>query len=153
MPSLTLTTQPGFTEIPDTAFDAGQPATAANLKALNSNAKFDAVRSEHFQGYYKHGESVQLPISPADAYQYQRAELLYHPHIYWTGAPPTGPLNGAQEPPSRGATSGEGNLLQFGFDIDAATGLVNCLVSYFKTSQQDTNDGILFVTTIAVRQR
>jgi len=153
MSSLTLTTQPGFTEIPDTAFDAGNPATAANLKALNSDAKFGAVRTEHFQGYYKHGETVQLPISPADAYQYQRAELLYHFDLYWTGAPPTGALNGTQTAPTRGATSGEGNLLQFGFDIDAATGLVNCLVSYFKTSQSDTHDGILFVTTIAVRSR
>jgi len=42
------------------------------------------------------------------------------------------------------AYSGDGTLLQMGFNIDS-TGLVSCSVSYYKTSQQDRNDGILLV--------
>jgi hypothetical protein len=155
MPTLILTTQPGFTEVPDSAFDAGNPATAANLKALNAAAKFGAVRTEQFWGYYKHGETVQLPISPADGYEYAREDLRYAFSIYWTGAPPGSALNGTQNLPSRGATGGEGHLLQMGFDIDQATGAIVCDVSYHKDggAQSDTHDGILMVLTHATRQR
>lgn len=155
MATLILSTQPGFSEIPDSAFDAGNPLTAANAKALNSAAKFAAVRSEEFWGYYKHGETVQLPISAADGYAYSRDELRYSFDIFWTGAPPGSPLNGTQTTPSRGATGGAGHLLQMGFGVDQATGVVDCLVSYHKDggAQTDTQDGILMVTTYAKRQR
>jgi len=153
--TLTLTSQPGFTEIPDSAFDAGNPVTAANMKAMNAAAKFSAVRTEEFWGFYKHGETIQLPTSPADGYEYAREELRYTWSIYWTGAPPGSALNGTQTAPSRGATSGSGMLLQMGFHIDQATGAVTCDVSYYVAngSQTDTQDGILMVTTHAKRQR
>lgn len=154
MATLTLLSQPGFAEVPDSAFDAGNPATAANLKALNAAAKFAAVRDEEFWGYYKHGEAVQIPVSPADGYVYQREELRYTWSVYWTGAA-AGALNGSQATPARGATGGAGHLLQMGFLIDQATGLVTCNVSYHKDggAQTDTNDGILLVITHAKRQR
>lgn len=153
--SLTLTAQPGFSEIADSAFDAGNPATAANMKALNADAKFAAVRTEEFWGYYKHGETVQVPTSPADGYAYSQAELRYTWSVFWTGAPPGSALNGTQVTPSRGATGGSGHLLQMGFFVDQATGLVSCDVSYHKDggSQTDTHDGILVVTTLAKRSR
>lgn len=155
MPTLVLGTQPGFAEVPDSAFDAGNPASAANLKAVNAEAKFAAVRTEEFWGYYKHGETVQLPISPADGYQYAREELRYTWSIWWTGAAPGSALNGTQITPSRGATGGPGHLLQMGFSIDQATGVLTCDVSYHKDggSQTDTHDGILMVITHAKRQR
>ncbi len=155
MPTLTLTSQPGFSEVPDSAFDAGNAASAANLKALNAAAKFAAVRTEQFWGYYKHGETVKLPISPADGYQYSRDELRYSWSVWWTGAPPGSPLDGTQATPSRGATGGPGHLLQTGFDISQATGLITCDVSYHKDggAQTDTHDGILVVITHATRQR
>jgi hypothetical protein len=152
VPSLVLSSQPGFAEVPDGAFDAANPATSANMKALNAAAKFGAVRTEEFYGYYKDGETVQLPISPADGYQYQREELRYVWSIYSTDAPP-GSLNGTQDPPARGATSGQGTLLAMGFHVHQQTGVVSCNVSYYKTAQTDTHDGILLVTTIAKRQR
>ncbi len=153
--TLILTSQPGFTEIPDSVFDAGNPVTAANMKAMNAATKFAAVRTEEFWGYYKHGETVQLPISPADGYEYAIEELRFTWSIFWTGAPPSSELNGTQETPSRGATGGAGNLLQMGFHIDQATGAVTCDVSYYiaNGAQVDTNDGILLVTTHAKRQR
>lgn len=155
MPTLILNSAPGFTDIADSTFDAGNPVTAAVMKALNANAKFDAVRTEEFQGYYKHGETIVLPVSQADAYAYAREELIYTFTVFWTGAPPSTPLLGDAAPPARGATSGPGHLLEFGFFIDAATGFVSCDVHYHRDggAQTNTNDGILFVTTHAKRQR
>lgn len=155
MASLVLGSQPGFSEIPDSTFDAGNAASAANFKALNAAAKFAAVRCEEFWGYYKNGETVALPVSPADGYTYVAAELRYTWSIFWTGGAPSGALAGTQVMPGRGAPGGGGTLLGFGFSIAQATGLVACSVSYYVSggSQTDTTDGILLVTTIAKRQR
>lgn len=150
--SLTLGSQPGFVEIADSVFDAGNPVSDASLKALSSAAKFAAVRNEQFYGYYRDGETVQLPQSPADDYQYSRAELRYSWSIYWSGSA-TGPCNGTETPPTKGATTGQGQLLQNGGNVDQGTGLVSCWASYFKTGQEDTNDGILLVITHAQRSR
>jgi hypothetical protein len=150
--SLTLSTQPGFTELADNTFDPGNPATDTVMKQLNADAKFAAVRSEQFWGYYSNGETVALPVSAADGYQYQREELLYSHSWYWTGSA-TGPCAGTQTPPPRGATSGQGTLLQLGADVNQLTGIVSTVVSYYKSSEQDTNDGILLVITQALRMR
>lgn len=156
--SLTLSSQPGFTDIADGTFDAGNPVTAATAKSLNANPKFAAVRNEQFWGFYKHGETVQLPVSPADGYEYSRAELRYTWSVYWTGAA-SGALNGVQyvagAPPTRGSTSGGGQLLQMGFHVHQDTGVVSCNVSYYATggAQTDTNDGILMVMVHAQRDR
>ncbi|KKK48884.1 hypothetical protein LCGC14_3140660, partial [marine sediment metagenome] len=140
MSTLTLTSQPGFSEVPDSAFDAGNPVTAANMKSMNAASKFAAVRDEEFWGYYKHGETVQAPLSPADGYAYALEELRYTWSVYWTGTPPGTALEGTQTPPSRGATGGSGQLLQMGFNVDQETGVVACDVSYYRDggSQTDT---------------
>jgi hypothetical protein len=156
MATLTLTSQPGFTEVPDSAFDGGNAVTAANMKAINADAKFAAVRTEEFWGYYKHGETVALPISPADGYAYTRAELRYTWSIYWSGSPPGSALNGTQTPPSRGVTSAPGLVLQFGANVDQATGVVECSMTYHKDGGEtspDTHDGILMILTHAKRSR
>jgi hypothetical protein len=44
-------------------------------------------------------------------------------------------------------------VLQIGANIDQSTGVVESVVSYYKTSQRDVNDGILLVITHATRQR
>ena len=75
--SLSLGTQPGFTEIADSTFDAGNAASDSALKAVNAAAKFGVVRNEQFYGYYANGETVALPVSPADGYAYSRSELRY----------------------------------------------------------------------------
>lgn len=150
--SLTLTSQPGFTEVTDATFDTGNPVTSAALKSVNADAKFAAVRNEQFWGYYRNGETVMLPVSAADGYEYSRKELLYSWSVYWTGSQLTA-LNGTQSAPAGGATSGSGTPLQMKFNVDQTTGLVSTIVSYYKTSQQDTNDGILLVVTHAQRNR
>jgi hypothetical protein len=150
--SLTLSGQPGFTELADSTFDAGNALTASNMKSLNADAKFAAVRNEQFWGYYKDGETVVLPVSPADGYIYSNAELVFTWSVYWSGSA-TGALNGTQTTPSRGATGGGGTLLQSGYLVDQTTGVVACNASYFSGAQHDTNDGILLVMTHAQRSR
>lgn len=153
MSTLTLSTQPGFTDIPDSALNAGNPVTATTLKAVKNDAEFAAVRSEEFWGYYKHGETVQLPVSPADGYEYTRQELFYTWMWYWTGRPPSSPLNGTQTLPARGATTPGGTLLSLGSIVDQATGLITLDVSYFNGNTTNSNDGILIVMIHAKRSR
>lgn len=150
--SLTLGTQPGFVEIADASFGAGNAASSSLMTELNDDAKFAAVRNEQFYGYYRSGETVALPTSPADGYAYSRSELRYSHSWYWTGSA-TGPCNGTQTQPPRGATTGQGMVLQLGADVDQASGLVTTNVSYYKSAEMDTNDGILLVITHAQRSR
>jgi len=151
--SLTLSESPGFTEIASDTFDDGNAATDVTMKQLNANAAFAAVRCEQFWGYYRNGETVSLPVSAADAYQYQRSELIYTHSWYWMGSA-TGPCNGTQTPPPRGAGSGSGTLLGAAADVNQLTGVVSTVVSYFGGGQQqNTGDGILLVVTLAQRMR
>jgi hypothetical protein len=152
MSSLSLSAQPGFTDIPGSSFASGQPVTAAVMQALNSNAKYGAVRNEQFWGFYRNGETVQLPVSPVDGYQYSREELLYSWSIWYTG-PAVAPCNGSQAAPTTGQTSGQGTLLYCSANVDQTSGLVTCSMAYYKTSQMNVPDGVLMVITHACRNR
>jgi hypothetical protein len=152
MASLTLSTAPGFTAIPAANFDAGNPATDSDLKALRSNAEFAAVRNEQFWGFYRNGETVALPVSPADGYEYARSECLYSWSIYSTGGAPAD-LGGTHATPSPGGAAGPGEILQTTALVDQASGVISMGVAYFKTSQTNTLDGILLVITHAQRSR
>src|SRR5258708_4541263 len=110
MSSLTLSAQPGFTEIPDSAFNAGNAVSQATAQQLNADAKYAAVRNEQFWGFYKNGETVALPTSPADGYNYVRAELTYDWSLYSTAGPGAGALNGTQTEPTPAATGGGGTV-------------------------------------------
>ena len=44
--SLTLSAQPGFTDIPDSTFNSAATLSSSALKSLNADAKFGAVRNE-----------------------------------------------------------------------------------------------------------
>ena len=150
--SLTLGEQPGFTAIPSSSLATTTPLTVELFAMLAAAAMFAAVRNEQFYGYYANGETVVLPVSDADGYQYSRDELLYSWALYWSGSA-TAALEGTQEEPVKGATTGQGQLLQAGGNVDQSTGLVTTWASYYKTAQQDTNDGILLVITHAQRSR
>jgi hypothetical protein len=151
--SLTLTSQPGFTEIPVSTFADGNPASDSAFKSLNAATKFAAVRNEQFYGYYANGQTVVLPVSPADGYQYSREELMYAWSLY-SSSSPTDFEPGQETPPVTGPPSGSGTLLGIGpWWVDQATGVVHLTTSYFKSSQSVTTDGILCVITHAQRQR
>lgn len=151
--SLTLSAQPGFTELADALFDTGATPSDATLKAANSNSKFAAVRNEQFWGFYEHGDTVLLPVSPADGYEYSREELVYSWSIY-SSAPPTGAFTaGQQATPTAGANSGAGTLLGVNANVDQTTGVVSLTVAYWNGSQTNTTDGILMVIAHAQRSR
>jgi hypothetical protein len=150
--SLTLQSIPGFAEIPDASFAAGAAVGDTTMKSLNAAAKFAAVRNEQFWGYYKNGEQVALPVSPVDGYQYARNELVYSWSWYASEAA-VGACSGTHTPPPKGSTSGQGTLLQMEALVDQSNGNVTTKVSYYKTSQTDTTDGILLVITHAQRLR
>jgi len=150
--SLVLQSIPGFSEIPDDSFAAGSAASDTDLKALNASAKFAAVRNEQFWGFYRNGETVVLPVSPADGYAYARNELLYSWSWWWTGSAKAS-LNGTQDAPEKGATTGQGTLLQLWAEVSQESGLVSTAVSYYKNQQMDVSDGILQVLVHAQRMR
>lgn len=159
MAQLTWATVPGAVDIPDANLAADQPVTDYTLTKISNNAKFAAVRAEFFQGYYKHGETVQIPTSPVDGYQYSRAELRYTWSLYST-RPATGATNGAQDPPSLGTEQIGGGgvdgvdaiIAQVGHKNSASPGLVSCqIIMGNGTNQTVTNYGVLYVTTIAER--
>lgn len=152
---LTLQSEPGFTEILDSWLATGKPLTSAVLKALNSAIKFAAVRTEVFFGYYAVGDTVAIPTSLIDGYNYSREECRYVWSVYWTAAPGPGFVSGTLTEPPLGATSAAGQLLQYGYNIDQSSGLITGQVSYYTTgkAQVDTTDGMLMVHTIAKRLR
>jgi hypothetical protein len=149
--SLTLPEQPGFTAIPASTFDAPNPITSTTAKALNSDAQFAAVRTEEFVADYLDGETVALPVSPADAYVYSRDELRYIWGLRYNGSATRG-QGGAI---ILGANGGAGYRLFESYYVDETNGLVHCDVTYYKEggASTPTHDGVLSVLTIAKRLR
>jgi hypothetical protein len=151
--SLSLIAQPGFAELPDADFDAGGVASDTNMKALNAAAKFGVVRNEQFWGYYRNGEQVVLPVSPADGYQYSRSELVYTWSVFAT-QPAVTALLGTQSTPTAGSNSGAGTILLAQYQVNQSSGNVSCITWYFNGSATAvTADGILLVMAFAQRQR
>jgi hypothetical protein len=175
--NLTLTKPSTFSQIAQSGLVTGDTLTAANMQGINENAKFAAVRTEEFYGFYSNGTTVELPVSPADGYEYSRDELTYWASLYWSGGTTYGPWNsgggnrgsgpavvvlGAIAPPYRGATSAGGEILSLGYGVDYSSGLVFGAVSYIKDGVSGgvmvntpvaTTDCILFVVVCAKRQR
>ena len=162
--NLTLTQQPAaFSQIAASSFNTGATLTAALLTRLNENIKFAAARTEEFYGYYINGQTVWLPVSPLDGYQYSRSELSYYGEVYWTakylpemvgtedGVWDIGmDTDGGPMPTSRGFASGPGQITRCQLTVNQATGLVSTAVTYGGSA---TGDGVLRVTTIARRMR
>src|ERR1700690_289289 len=75
--TLSLSSIPGFTDLPDSVLEAGDPAYGIHVGEISQNAAFGMVRTEIFVGTYVDGDTVILPTSPIDNYNYSREELLY----------------------------------------------------------------------------
>jgi|SRR5581483_4661705 len=103
------------------------------------------VRPEVFFGVYYHGDTVDLPVSTVDGYQYSRDELCYAWSFYSTGEGKTG------------WNSYNGMVWFFQTFVDPNTGAVSCEMWYTGTvdgkKNQQTNDGILFVWIFASRRK
>lgn len=156
MSQLTFATVPGFVDLPDSILAADQPLTDYSLTKISNNAKFAAVRPETFYGWYKNGETVLLPTSPVDGYDYSRAELEYEIAAFCSRSA-SGATNGATTKPARaGANGGNGSIFLMDFWVEekneANPGMVHCAVHYWNGSTEDiTNDGFVKVRTIATR--
>ena len=139
---LILNTPPGFSDQPDSALAAGQFAIGSQMAKINGNAALGMCRMEFFQGVYKNGDMVALPISPIDGYQYQLSELTFVWAVYSTANPSNGWITGPQA------------LWYCSWNVDQQTGLVSCTEWYRADGAAGiSNDGWLQVFTIAQRQK
>lgn len=139
---LILNTPPGFSDQPDASLAAGQYALGGQMAKISGNAALGMCRIEFFQGVYTNGQTVDLPISPVDGYQYQRNELIYIWAIYNTCNPSTGWITGPM------------SLWYCGWKVDQQTGAVTCDEWYRNTAQSaDSQDGNLQVFVVAQRQQ
>jgi len=161
MSQLTLSSIPGFTDLPDSELVGDKPLTDEIMVAVNQNAKWAAIRTEHFQGYYAEGETVGLPTSLVDGYTYTRPELRYE-WSYYSPLAPTGLTAGAADPPALDTESmqiGGGALDALEYTIAyvehkamATPGKVHVLARVNNgTSVTVINQGVVMVTTIAER--
>jgi hypothetical protein len=137
---LILNTPPGFSDQPDAALAAGNYALGVQMAKINGNAALGMCRMEFFQGVYTDGETVELPISPVDGYQYQLSELTFVWGIYSTADDNNGWITGPTA------------LWYCNWNVDQQTGQVSCTEWYRADGAAGTsNDGHLQVTTIAQR--
>jgi len=148
---LTLRSQPGFCDIPDSSFASGQICRGINLAKISENAELGMVRLEVFYGTYKDGDTVNLPISTVDGYAYGRDECDY----LWV---PKSTVN-----PATGWASAEEALWYCNWQVDqwqsalAPGGGVHCeeWYTYIHSSKPNSRstDGILAVFTIGQRRK
>lgn len=142
---LTLNNIAGFRDLANSVLVAGQPALGLHLAAIAANAQFGMVRMEFFPAKYSNGQTVILPTSPIDKYNYSREELLY----LWT-------INNTHNPSTNWLT-GPDALWYLTHNVDQASGAVSCEEWYRKSSMSQpdghvSQDGVLRVTTVAQRQ-
>jgi hypothetical protein len=156
MAQLIWSTVPGAVDLPDSNLAADQPLTDYSLTKISNNAKFAAVRPETFYGWYRNGETVQIPTSPVDGYVYTRSELEYEVAA-WCSRSPNGATNGALTKPARGdVNDAPGVLYLMDFWVEekneANPGLVHCYVSYWDSgTEHPTSGGFVKVRTVATR--
>jgi len=143
---LTLEIIPGYTDLQDAALTNFSPAFGIHLEAISANAAFGKVRTEIFHGLYVHGDTVPLPVSPIDKYQYSREECLYFYNVALSTNKDSGWIQ-----------VGCGSLWFTDWFVDQATGEVSSLQWYRNGgsggARTETNDGQILVVTIAHRQR
>lgn len=142
---LTLASIPGFADLPDTSLVQDTPALGVYMAKISENAAFGMVRMEVVVGSYTNGQTVGLPVSPVDGYNYSRAELNYLWAVQSTVNPSTGWITGP-------------DTLWYGaWLVDQTTGLVSTLEWYRRSGSHanpaQSNDGTLVVFTVAQRQR
>jgi hypothetical protein len=138
---------PGFSDVSDSVFVAGQVAFGLHLEQINANAACGMDNLEIFQAIYVNGDTVALPVSPTDGYIYDRSELIY----IWT-------VRNSVDPKSNFIT-GPDSLWFANWDVNQSTGEVFSEEWYERSSAADSrnpaqsNDGSIQVFTIGQRQR
>lgn len=138
---------PGFSDMSDATLAAEQLSLGRKVASISENAAFGMVRLECFSGYFKDGDSVPLPKSPIDGYDYQRDELIY----IW------GIRDTVSQTSGTGWASGKDTIWYLAANVDQATGKVSTSIGYRRSGSHWTpttsNDGLLYVITVAQRQK
>src|SRR5437016_4438624 len=116
---------PGFADVPDSALAAEKPALGVLIDRMSENAAFGMVRLEVFRGLYHDGDTVSLPVSTADGYNYSRSECLYAWGI-------SSSVN-----PSSGWFSGPDCLWWCAWLVDQTNGSVSCVEWYRRSGDHD----------------
>src|SRR5678816_171181 len=133
----TLDTISGFADVSDDVFLAEAIDFGIHLGQVAENAEFGMVRREIFTGIYKDGETVILPTSPRDGYNYQLDELQF----FWT-------VRNSASPASNWIT-GPDCLWFCNWKVDQDTGLVHSEEWYRRSGEHDQNqnsqDGSIMV--------
>jgi hypothetical protein len=143
--TLILTHEPGFSDLADSNLAAGQQARGLDLIKISENGAFGMCRMEFFYGEYSNGQTVDLPVSPIDGYEYQRDELTYIWNVRST-------VN-----PSSGWASGQEAIWIANWYVQQSTGVV-FTEEWYSWVHADhppiqSSDGILGVYTVAQRQQ
>jgi hypothetical protein len=141
---ITLETPPGFSPVDETKLMAGNILHAITMDQISLNGEFGMVRPEFFYTLQVDGDTVPLPVSPIDGYNYSQDELYY----LWT------PLTTFDA--STGWPSQTGILFYCEWNIDQLTGIVTCKEYYHpdgNTPVNQSSDGQLLVLTVGQRAR
>src|SRR5581483_10736860 len=95
--NLVLASSPSYSAITGSWIGTDKPLTQQLAQGLNDDAKFAVLNKEFFYlGEYYNGQTVTLPISPADGYHYSSAECKFLPSWRWTSVGNVSPM---QAPP------------------------------------------------------
>ena len=90
--TLVMASSPSYSAITGSTIAQDKPLTQLLAQALNDDAKFAVVDHEViYLGEYVNGQTVTLPISPADGYNYSAAECKFQFSWRWT-APGASPM-------------------------------------------------------------
>jgi hypothetical protein len=144
---------PGGVDIPDILCAPDSPVVDDVLVHITENAAFTVVRLERiYMGFYKHGDTVGAPVSPADGYAYAREECQFEAEFYSTRAPGTNFQSGQALAPMF-SLSQPANLYWTICDINDQTGQVALTVSYYRQGGAETisTDGMVRVYALCQR--
>lgn len=150
---MTFTSIAGLTDIVSSqVLAATDIVTDDSLLKIAQNAQAAIVRIETIpMGFYKHGDTVGIPVSPVDNYPYAREEIQYLFTWYSTRAPAAGFVSGQGIRPVIAAGQ-PANFYWKTVDINDATGEVSLQVSYFSgTNETIGHDGIIKVLAVCQR--
>jgi hypothetical protein len=144
MSALILTQTPGYVVQPASVFNAGQPINGLGLARVQNNADFAAVDVECFYQEVKNGDTVTLPRSTVDGYQYQ----LYECVRYWETRSTVLGVSGQP--------AAAGGLLVLDYWVDPISLAAQVLETYYVqggASSGPIADGVIAVWTFGVRGR
>lgn len=142
--TLVMASPPSYSSITGATVAQDKPLTQLLAQALNDDAKFSVVNHEvMYLGEYVHGQTVTMPISPADGYHYSAAECKFQFSWRWS-APGASPM--AAPPLS------DGQLAPIMASVNSS-GVVSITISYVDDSGNlnSFNDGRIAVFAFCQR--